>query len=122
MPKILCIDDSATIQAIVGTVLRQAGMDVLAASNGEEGLDLMRRESPDAVLLDMQMPGMDGLELLQHVSQDAQLSRIPIMFMTADDHDETASRARALGAREVVVKPLQVTALRSLVAGLLGQS
>jgi two-component system NtrC family response regulator/two-component system nitrogen regulation response regulator GlnG len=122
MTKILCIDDSPTIQAIVAAVLRQAGMEVVAASSGEEGLDLMRRELPDAVLLDMQMPGMDGLELLQHVSQDAQLSRIPIMFMTADEHDETASKARSLGAREVVVKPLQVTTLRSLVARLLEQS
>jgi CheY-like chemotaxis protein len=104
-PKILCIDDSAVIRAVVQMCLRQSGMEVVAAPSGAEGLELMCAEKPDAVLLDMQMPDMDGFETLQRISDDDQISNIPVIFMTADDHVETVNQAMALGARDFIVKP-----------------
>jgi len=105
MLKVLCIDDSSMIRAVVQMVLRQSGMEVVVASNGTEGLQLMADENPDAVLLDMQMPDMDGFETLQRIAVDDRISHIPVIFMTADDHADTVNQAGALGACDFIVKP-----------------
>lgn len=65
MAKILVIDDEQGIRDLLDTLLRRKGYDVVLAESGQKGLDLFRRERPDVVVLDLKMPGMDGLAVLQ---------------------------------------------------------
>jgi two-component system, NtrC family, sensor kinase len=67
MPKILLIDDEETNVRVLAISLRSDGYEVVTAYSGEEGLDVFDRESPDIVVTDIKMPGMDGIEVLKHI-------------------------------------------------------
>ena len=74
--KIIAIDDEPEIGWLITRILEDEGYQVLVADNGREGLDLIRREHPDVVLLDLRLPEMDGLEVLRHVREFFRLSRV----------------------------------------------
>jgi DNA-binding response OmpR family regulator len=83
--KILCIEDDADMIDYIKLILGKAGYDVIGADGGEEGLEAMRREQPDLILLDLMMPGMDGAEVLLHKKEDATVRDIPVIALTALD-------------------------------------
>ncbi len=83
--KILCIEDDPDMIEYISLVLSKAGYDVIGAEGGEAGLEAMRRESPDLVLLDLMMPGMDGAEVLLHKKEDPAIRDIPVIALTALD-------------------------------------
>ena len=83
--KILCIEDDPDMIDYIKLILGNAGYDVVGAEGGALGLDLMRRELPDLVLLDLMMPEMDGADVLLHKKQDDNIRDIPVIALTAMD-------------------------------------
>lgn len=104
--RALVIDDSRTVRAIVGKILRDEGLEVVEAGNGREGLDRLR-EQPDLtlILVDWNMPVMNGLEFIQAVRADHAYDPIRIMMVTTETEQEQVNRALAAGANEYLMKP-----------------
>lgn len=83
MPKkILIVDDEPDIRAFIGAVLEENGYESITASNGDEGLELLRKERPDLVLLDLMMPKKSGMSMFQELRKDPSLSEIPVIIQT----------------------------------------
>ena len=102
MTKILVIDDEQGIRDLLDTLLRRKGYDVVLAESGQKGLELFRRERPDVIVLDLKMPGMDGLTVLQQVhSLDPGK---PVIILTGVGTAEAEQQVRALGVTEYVEK------------------
>jgi DNA-binding response OmpR family regulator len=102
--RILVIDDEPDVRRAVGLTigLQEPGWEVLAAPNGEDGLDLVEAAHPDAVLLDLQMPDADGFEVLRRIRL---FSDVPVVILTVRDDELDKVRALQLGADDYVVKP-----------------
>ena len=83
--KILCIEDDPDMIDYIKLILGKAGYDVIGAEGGAQGLEAMRREKPDLILLDLMMPEMDGAEVLLHKKEDPALRDIPVIALTALD-------------------------------------
>lgn len=106
MTKILIIDDEQGIRDLLDTLLRRKGYDVVVAENGREGLKVFRRERPDVVVLDLKMPGVDGLTVLQEI-RNLHPSQ-PVIILTEAGTAEEEQQVRALGVTEYVVKELSL--------------
>ena len=102
MAKILVIDDEQGIRDLLDTLLHRKGYDVVLAESGQKGLDLFRRERPDVVVLDLKMPGMDGLAVLQQVR--SLNPKQPVIILTGAGTPEIEQQVRALGVTEFVEK------------------
>jgi len=102
MAKILVIDDEQGIRNLLDTLLRRKGYDVVLAESGRKGLEVFRRERPDVVVLDLKMPGMDGLTVLQQV-RSLNPSQ-PVIILTGGRTPEMEQQVRALGVTEYVEK------------------
>ncbi|HYP87689.1 MAG TPA: response regulator [Polyangiaceae bacterium] len=106
-PKtILVIDDSETIRQQVASALEQAGFAVLTARDGVEGLERIERDAPAMVILDVNMPRMNGIELLE--SLDVRRTGLPVVLLTTEVQPSLMARARQAGARGWLVKPFNV--------------
>jgi two-component system, NtrC family, nitrogen regulation response regulator NtrX len=103
-PRILVIDDEPAIRESLRMILEYEGYDCVLAATGQEGLALLERESPELVFLDIKMPGMDGLEVLQRIraSHDA----LPVVMISGHATVSTAVEATRLGAFDFIEKPL----------------
>lgn len=100
---ILVIDDQPIVAGALAESLQSAGNKVILAGGGEEGLAILEKVRPDAVFLDLVMPGMDGLEVLRRIRElDAQL---PVLILSGWVNAETVERARQLGVADVLSKP-----------------
>jgi DNA-binding response OmpR family regulator len=102
MAVILVIDDEQGIRELLDTFLRRKGYDVVLAASGREGLKVFRRERPDVVVLDLNMPGIDGFTVLQEI-RNLNPSQ-PVIILTEAGTDEEEQQVRALGVTEYVVK------------------
>ena len=102
MAKILVIDDEQSIRNLLDTLLRRKGYDVVLAESGQKGLEIFRRERPDVLVLDLKMPGMDGLTVLQQVHSLNPTQ--PVIILTGAGTPEAERQARALGVTEYVEK------------------
>lgn len=103
------------MRAFVRRVINLSGLELagyLEASNGIEALELLRTEWVDAILSDINMPGMDGEEFLRRVSNDELLREIPVIIISTDGTDQRVQRMMALGARGYVIKPFRPETLR----------
>jgi CheY-like chemotaxis protein len=110
--KILIVDDEADIRTIARLSLeRLGGMSVLEAGSGPETLELAERESPEAILLDVMMPEMDGTATLAALRANDATADIPVVFLTAKALPGEVERLKALGARNVLTKPFEPTTL-----------
>lgn len=104
--KVLIIDDEADIRRVARLSLaRIGGMDVLDAANGLEGTEKAAAEAPDAILLDVMMPGLDGPATFHALRADPRTADIPVVFLTAKAMPEEVARLLALGVRGVLNKP-----------------
>jgi DNA-binding NtrC family response regulator len=102
MAKVLVIDDEQGIRSLLDTLLSRKGYDVVLAESGQKGLECFRRERPDVIVLDLKMPEMDGLTVLQQIrSLDP---RTPVIILTGAGTAETEQRVRAMGVTEYVEK------------------
>jgi two-component system response regulator ResD len=119
MAKILIVDDEPNIREVVGLYLRQDGYAVVSAADGEEALGLYRRERPDLVILDLILPGLDGLEVCRRIQEER---RVPLIMLTA--RGEEADRILGLdaGADDYVVKPFRPRELMARVSVLLRET
>lgn len=105
--KILSVDDSKTVRLIVARALRPYDCVLCEAGNGEEGLAVAARERPDLVILDVTMPVMDGVTMLERMKQDEQLKAIPVLMLTAEAAKANRAYITQLGAQEYIVKPFR---------------
>jgi DNA-binding NtrC family response regulator len=114
MPVLLVIDDDAAILHAFRRVFRGSKVTLLTAATAEEGLELVARQQPDVVLLDVYLPDQSGLEAFRHIQQmDA---RIPVIFITGHGTTDTAIEAMKMGAYEYLLKPLDPEHLLDLVS------
>jgi DNA-binding response OmpR family regulator len=102
MTKVLVIDDEQGIRDLLDVLLRRKGYDVILAANGQKGLELFRRERPDVIVLDLKMPGMDGLTVLQEVRRLD--PRQLVIILTGAGTPDAEQQVRALGVTEYVEK------------------
>jgi DNA-binding response OmpR family regulator len=100
--SILVVDDEATIREVVRRYLEREGFQVWEAADGYAALDIIRDESPHLIVLDLMLPGIDGLSLTQHLRQDRQ---IPIIMLTAKGEANDRIRGLDLGADDYITKP-----------------
>ena len=117
MAKILVIDDDQGIRRLLDTLLRRKGYDVVLAENGRKGLELFRREHPDVIVLDLKMPEMDGLTVLQQI-RSVDLKQ-PVIIFTGAGTPETEQQIRALGVTEIVEKDVSLDRLEDSLQRLL---
>jgi CheY-like chemotaxis protein len=103
MAMIMIVDDTDVMRQTVARVLEGAGYQTICAADGSEALAMLNLARPDVVLMDLMMPGMDGLHCLQEMRRDPRGKSTPIIMMTAYD-DENRARARELGARDYLIK------------------
>jgi len=117
--RALVVDDDAMIVKLQSMILERAGFDVVTASNGQEGLDQAAATHPDVVLLDVMMPGIDGLEVTRRLKADAATKAIPVILVSARTGMEDIDAGRAAGADEYVKKPFDPDDLVDLLERLL---
>ena len=104
-PKILSVDDSKTVRALLARMFRPYACELCEAANGEEGLAVAARERPDLILLDYNMPVMDGVTMLRRLRDDAELRRTPVIMLTAESSAENIATVARLGVRDYITKP-----------------
>jgi two-component system alkaline phosphatase synthesis response regulator PhoP len=117
--SVLVIDDEAPIRLLCKVNLEAEGMDVLEAADGPTGLEQAREQTPDVVLLDVMMPGLDGWQVAEHLLQDDRTSEIPIIFLTARAEFRDRARGLDIGGVDYVTKPFNPLELAPLVRELL---
>lgn len=105
MARILVIDDEDDVRLALAALLEDAGHSVLQAAEGSEGFALVLAHSPELVLLDIRMPGVDGFEILHQLKLDATTSDIPVIMVTDKGQQRDLAKARVLGARDYINKP-----------------
>ena len=112
----LVADDEPPIRLLCQVNLALAGMDVLQAADGREALQKARAATPDVILLDLMMPGVDGWTVAEELAADERTSTIPILFLTARASLDDRRRAEDLGAVGYILKPFDPVRLAPLVA------
>lgn len=111
MARILVIDDEYILRQTIGAVLELEEHEIITAANGREGIDAARLHHPDLILCDVNMPEMDGFEVLLHLSSDRSTASIPFIFLTALSERSVMRRAMERGADDFLTKPFEVPEL-----------
>lgn len=118
--KILVVEDDSTIRTLLGMALQGAGYgDVSMAARGDDGLDAVRRERPDLVLLDVMLPGLDGFTVARRIRETSELSATRIIMLTARTEPEDICRGLEAGADDYVTKPFDRQVLLARVRAVL---
>ena len=104
MSTVLVVDDEAGARRTLMRLLAREGYDTVGAGDGNEALRTVQAKPPDVILLDLMMPGMDGLELLEALHAHPQWKALPVVVLTALSDTHTVNRARQLGAKAYLVK------------------
>ncbi len=114
-PKLLLIDDSMDIHRLLKVRLKDERLELISCDNGAEGLEHARRHAPDLILLDLNMPGMDGFEVLQRLKSADDTVGIPVIVLSGSDEVNDKVRGLELGAVDYICKPFDVAELRARV-------
>lgn len=114
--KIIVVDDSQTVRQQVGATLKQAGFDVIDAVDGIDGVDVIGR-TPDLamVICDVNMPRMNGLEMLETIKKEPRHAALPIVMLTTEGQPHIIERAKKGGAKGWIVKPFKAELLLAAV-------
>ncbi|MBC7231539.1 MAG: response regulator [Actinobacteria bacterium] len=115
----LVVDDDRLLLRLVELNLGKAGIEVLLADSGREALRIAREERPDVILLDLMMPVMDGLQVMQELKSARETRDIPVIMLTAKSGRDDRRRCEELGAVAYVTKPFSLEELRSTVRSIL---
>lgn len=110
-PKILVADDDQALTRTLSWILKENDYDVVTVTNGEHLLDRLRSDTYDLLLLDIMMPGSDGLQLLERVKSDPTLRHVPVLMISSMPPEEATVRALGLGAADFIPKPFRVREL-----------
>lgn len=111
MAKILIVDDSSTMRQMVAFTLTTAGHRVFEADCAQSALDQVDQVAPDLVITDVNMPGMDGIELVRELREKAITKAKPILVLTTEHESDIKARGREAGATGWIVKPFDAQAL-----------
>ena len=103
----MIVDDSLTVRKITSRLLMREGFAVVTAKDGLDALQLLAERVPDAILLDIEMPRMDGFEFAKTIKADVNLARIPIIMITSRTAEKHRNRAKELGVDAYLGKPYQ---------------
>ncbi|MBN8579425.1 MAG: response regulator [Anaerolineae bacterium] len=103
--RILVVDDEPNNQRILNYTLNKAGYETLTAGTGEAALDLLHEKSADLAILDVAMPGMDGITLLQHIRTMQKYENLPVIILTGSGDDTERIRAEEAGVQGFLTKP-----------------
>lgn len=114
-PKLLVVDDQPFIVAIFAELLRSEPIELLIASNGEEGLEMARNQSPDMIFLDIEMPRLDGLAVCRKLREDERFKSIPIYLLSAKGDIPTDDEQRQLRITGYLTKPFSPLQVYSLI-------
>jgi two-component system cell cycle response regulator DivK len=117
--RILVVEDNTKNLKLVRDVLQFAGFEIIEATTGEDGVELMATEHPDLVLMDLQLPGIDGAEALRQIREMPDVGQVPVLAVTAFVMDEDRRRASQAGFDGYVEKPISVRGLTDQVRALL---
>jgi CheY-like chemotaxis protein len=118
-PTVLVVDDDPVIQKLLQVNFEMEGYTVLTASDGLEGLERARADTPDVIICDIMMPRMDGLEVARTLKGDPATAGIPILLLSAKAQQADVAAGQASGADDYVTKPFDPLDLLQRVAGLL---
>lgn len=116
---ILVVDDEQDLLDLIEYNLEKEGYEVLKAENGSEGLNKAREHIPNLVLLDIMMPQMDGIEVLEIMKKDPKLKGIPVIFLTARGDEKTEVEGLDKGGDDYITKPISTTKLLSRIKAVL---
>jgi chemosensory pili system protein ChpA (sensor histidine kinase/response regulator) len=114
-PHILIADDDASVRRLIELVLRKDGYRLTLAANGLNALERLQSETPDLVICDLNMPDLDGFQLIAALQATPGLARIPVIVVTAAGQPAQAAEALRLGAAACVLKPFAQTQFQTLV-------
>lgn len=117
---ILTVDDSSTIRQMVTFVLKEAGYTVHEAVDGQQAIDLMSSSPVDMVITDLNMPNVNGVELIRWTRADARHKFIPVVMLTTESQEDIKREGRAAGATGWIVKPFKPEQLLNVVGKVLG--
>lgn len=115
---VLVVDDSATVRQQVATALTQAGFQVVEASDGLQGLNRAKQGGIDCIISDVNMPSMNGIEMVSLIKQDSSLSSTPVVMLTTEGSKELITKAKQAGASGWIVKPFKAEMLVAAVTKL----
>jgi CheY-like chemotaxis protein len=121
MAKILIAEDERDIRDLISFTLRFAGYEVVAVGDGQEAVDIVAKEMPDLILMDVRMPRMTGYEACQKIKDDPKVSQIPVVFLSAKGQDAEIQIGLNAGASEYLLKPFAPSDLSQRVKELLAQ-
>ncbi|MHC6227771.1 hybrid sensor histidine kinase/response regulator [Pseudomonas sp. X10] len=113
---VMVVDDSVTVRKVTGRLLERHGMNVLTAKDGVDAMALLDEHRPDVLLLDIEMPRMDGFEVATRVRRDERLKDLPIIMITSRSGQKHRDRAMAIGVNEYLGKPYQESVLLQSIA------
>ncbi len=123
MPRsVLVVDDSPTIRGFARLLLRSLDVTVIEAEDGAKGLAAARANAPTLVLVDVNMPVMDGLALTRELRKDRALKDVPVLLLTGEKSEDLQRQGREAGANERLTKPLQAAELQAAVRRWLGDA
>jgi DNA-binding response OmpR family regulator len=120
--KIMLIDDSSTNNILYESILLDEGYDVVVCEDGKSALKILSKDLPDLIMLDLMMPGMDGLHFLEKMKEVNTKKELPIIMLTAHAEHESQEKAFQLGVREYIVKPAGILEITEKVKKLLSNS
>jgi len=119
---VMVVEDFEDNRFMMRRLLEMSGYRVVEAINGQEALDAARRERPDLILMDLSLPLLDGLAATRLIRQQAELSEVPIVAVSAHDTSDFHSEALAAGCNEYVTKPIDFDELESVLKRLLART
>lgn len=120
MERVLIVDDNRASRDLIRAILKTVPCDIIEAADGREALNLMQQQRPDLVLLDVDMPGLDGLAVVKHIREDTSLADLPVVAVTAFAMEGDREKGMAAGFTEYLTKPVRAALLRQQVQQLLG--
>ncbi|MDB6141516.1 MAG: cheA 1, partial [Pseudomonas sp.] len=113
---VMVVDDSVTVRKVTGRLLERHGMNVLTAKDGIDAMSLLQEHTPDILLLDIEMPRMDGFEVASQIRQDERLKDLPIIMITSRSGQKHRDHAMAIGVNDYLSKPYQEAVLLESIA------
>ena len=121
-PLVVVVEDEADIQDVIAYNLKRDGYEVLTASRGDEGLSLIQAKMPDLVILDLMLPGIDGLTICQQLRTDPKTKNLPIIILSAKEEEADVVIGLGFGADDYVPKPFSPRELLARVKAVLRRS
>jgi CheY-like chemotaxis protein len=122
MPKILLVEDQEDISIPLSIRLKRRGYEIVTAENGEEALAKTNSEKPDLILMDLNLPVMDGWEATKRLKANSKTQHIPVIALSADAMSEDRAKAMAAGCDEHEIKPVELSRLLAKIERHLGES